>query len=284
MIVKEIRFPVDISYGSQGGPGYSTAIAETSSGYEQAIIKWSKARHRYDVSYGLRNQVQLEAVIAFFHIVRGRGYGFRFKDWADYKSCTDAATPTALDQSLGIGDGADLTFQLQKTYVYGAESYARTIMKPVSGTTLVSIQNVTDPRWAVSTVTGIVTFSADITKSISAITQAAQSKITFTASHTLSVGETFHVSGVSGMTQINTKRVKVLAIDAADQVTTDHDTTIYSAYTSGGTIHTIPQTGESVKAGYEFDVPVRFDTDVISIDLETWKAGSVSLPLAEIRL
>lgn len=284
MIVKEIRFPTDIAYGSSGGAGYSTGISETLSGHEQAVLNWSKGRHRYDVSYGMRTQEQLEAVIALFHNVRGRGYGFRFKDWADYKSCADAATPTALDQSIGTGDGTDLTFQLQKTYVYGAESYARTITKPVSGTTLVSIQNVTDPRWSVSTVTGIVTFSADVTKTINAITQATQGKITFTASHTLIVGETFQVSSVSGMTQINTKRVKVVAIDSATQVTTDHNTTTYSAYTSGGTIHTIPQTGEAVKAGYEFDVPVRFDVDSLNISLDDWKLGGVSLPLAEVRV
>ena len=284
MVVKEIRFPVDLSYGSTGGPGYSTDISATKSGHETALLEWSQARHQYQASFGPRTQAQLEQVLALFHAVRGRGYGFRFKDWADFRSGAKEAEPTATDQTLGTGDGTTLAFQLKKTYSYSGETYARTITKPVAGTTLVSIQNVTDPRWTVSTVTGIVTFSADITKTINAITQAAQGKITFTTSHGLSIGHTFHVSSVVGMTQINTKRVTVTAIDSATQVTTDHNTTAYSAYSSAGTIHTIPQTGETVKAGFEFDVPVRFETDVAQISLDAWLLGSVDLALVEVRV
>jgi uncharacterized protein (TIGR02217 family) len=284
MVIKEIRFPTDLAYGSRGGPGYSTDISETKSGYETAILEWSKARHRYSAAYGPRTQAQLEVVRAFFHIVRGKGYGFRFKDWDDYKSCSIAATPAATDQTLGTGDGVIVAFQLYKTYSYGAESYSRAITRPVSGTTLVSIQDVTDPRWTVSTVTGIVTFSADITKTINAITQAAQAQITFTASHGLSVGHTFHVASVSGMTQINGQRVTVTAVDSSTQVTVNVNSTGYSAYTSGGTIHTIPQTGEEVKAGYEFDVPVRFDTDVMDISIDDWLIGAVDVPLVQVRV
>ena len=86
------------------------------------------------------------------------------------------------------------------------------------------------------------------------------------------------------MTQINTKRVTVTAIDSATQVTTDHNTTAYTAYSSAGTIHTIPQSGETVKAGYEFDVPVRFDTDLMDISIDDWLIGAVDLPLIEVRV
>ena len=284
MVIKEIRFPVDLSYGSTGGPGYSTAISATKSGYETSIIEWSQARHKYQATYGPRTQAQLEQVLALFHAVRGRGYGFRFKDWSDFRSSAKEIDPSATDQVIGTGDGVALTFQLVKIYNYSGETYARTIKKPVAGTTLVSIQNVTDPRWTVSTVTGIVTFSADITKTINAITQAAQAKITFTAAHGLSVGHTFNVSGVSGMTQINGQRVTVAAIDSSTQVTVNVNSTAYSAYTSGGTIHTIPQAGETVRAGFEFDVPVRFDTDVAEISLDSWLLGAVNLDLVEVRL
>lgn len=284
MVIKEIRFPDDISYGSSGGPAYSTVVAETASGYESVVSNWSAPKHRYNVGYGLRKIEDIEAVIAFFHAVRGRAYGFRYKDWADYKSCADAATPAATDQSIGTGDGTTATFQLKKTYSYGGESYARTIKKPVANTTLVSIQGVTDPRWTVSTVTGIVTFSADITKTINAITQAAAAKITFTASHGLSVGHTIHISGVVGMTQINGKRAAVTGIDSATQVTVGINSTAYTAYSSAGTIHTIPQTGEDVRAGFEFDVPVRFETDLLNVSLDNLKVGAADVTLHEVRL
>jgi len=46
----------------------------------------------------------------------------------------------------------------------------------------------------------------------------------------------------------------------------------------------IPGSGAIVGAGYQFDVPVRFDIDRIDIDLAQFKAGRIpSIPLVEIR-
>lgn len=45
-----------------------------------------------------------------------------------------------------------------------------------------------------------------------------------------------------------------------------------------------PPDGAVVRAGYAFDVPVRFDTDRIDIDLAQFNAGRIpSIPLVEIR-
>jgi uncharacterized protein (TIGR02217 family) len=39
-----------------------------------------------------------------------------------------------------------------------------------------------------------------------------------------------------------------------------------------------------VTAGYEFDVPVRFDTDRLSVSLRAFKAGQIpSIPLIEVQ-
>lgn len=46
-----------------------------------------------------------------------------------------------------------------------------------------------------------------------------------------------------------------------------------------------PNAGVQVTAGYEFDVPVRFDTDGIRISLASFQAGEVpSVPVLEIRV
>jgi len=45
----------------------------------------------------------------------------------------------------------------------------------------------------------------------------------------------------------------------------------------------IPSTGAAVTAGFEFDVPVRFDTDRLEIDMASFEAGEIpSIPLIEI--
>lgn len=47
----------------------------------------------------------------------------------------------------------------------------------------------------------------------------------------------------------------------------------------------LPEEGESVTAGYEFDVPVRFNTDNLSINLSFFEAGEVpDIPIIEIRI
>jgi uncharacterized protein (TIGR02217 family) len=45
----------------------------------------------------------------------------------------------------------------------------------------------------------------------------------------------------------------------------------------------VPPAGAAVTAGFEFDVPVRFDTDELEIDLSAFEAGAMpSVPLVEI--
>jgi uncharacterized protein (TIGR02217 family) len=48
---------------------------------------------------------------------------------------------------------------------------------------------------------------------------------------------------------------------------------------------TPPDIGAQVTAGFEFDVPVRFDTDRIAVSLASFKAGEVpDVPVIEVRL
>jgi uncharacterized protein (TIGR02217 family) len=47
----------------------------------------------------------------------------------------------------------------------------------------------------------------------------------------------------------------------------------------------IPASGKVVTAGFHFDVPVRFDTDRLEIDLSQFAAGAIpSIPVIEIRV
>jgi uncharacterized protein (TIGR02217 family) len=47
----------------------------------------------------------------------------------------------------------------------------------------------------------------------------------------------------------------------------------------------IPSAGAAVTAGFLFDVPVRFDTDYLEVDLSAFAAGAIpKIPLVEIRI
>lgn len=204
----EIRFPEAVSFGSTGGPAFLTTVVETASGFEQRNIEWSQARASYEIGTGIRSEADLAAVVAFFRARAGRAYGFRFKDWTDYKSVAPGESITASDQLIGAGDGSETQFQLVKTYASGAGAHVRTIAKPVAGTVAVALNGVAQPTgWTVDLTTGILTFT------------------------------------------------------------------------------TAPAAGVDVRAGFEFDVPVRFQNDRISVSLEYFRAGEApSIGLIEIRV
>lgn len=76
----------------------------------------------------------------------------------------------------------------------------------------------------------------------------------------------------------------VVGVNGVQKTITTHftvDTTTGVITFTGGNI---PPNGHSVTAGFEFDVPCRFDTDHLNISLPLYLAGSVSIPIVEIRI
>lgn len=207
MAFHEVRFPEAIARGARGGPERRTQIVTLASGDEERNASWANSRRRYDIGYGLRRANDLAAVVAFFEARNGRLYGFRFKDWSDYKSCPPGDMVAATDQPIGTGTGDATAFQLVKLYASGGESWTRSITKPVAGSVLIALDGVAQPSgWSVDTTTGLVTFD------------------------------------------------------------------------------TAPDAGVGVTAGFEFDVPVRFDSDVIDVALDTERTGAIpSIQLIELR-
>jgi uncharacterized protein (TIGR02217 family) len=157
----EVTFPVSLGFGASGGPARRTEIVTLGSGREERNTPWAHARRRYDVGSAVRTLDDLHAVIDFFEARRGGLYGFRFRDFADWRSCAPSQTPTMLDQPLGAGDGETAAFQLSKTYGAAGFAYVRPIRKPIAGSVLVAIDAaaIAAPDYAVDTATGVVTFA-----------------------------------------------------------------------------------------------------------------------------
>lgn len=160
----EVQFPPSISQGASGGPGFHTTILSLASGAEQRNIDWSLTRAQYDVAHGLKTQAQLNQLIAFFYARRGRAYGFRFKDWTDFRLPNWTNTPGDLDPlpTLFTTDGTTATFQLQKVYFDAAGSFIRPIRKPVAGTLKLYDNGTLTAAYTVDTTTGIVTLNSSL--------------------------------------------------------------------------------------------------------------------------
>lgn len=158
----EVRFPANMGFGSTGGPQRRTEIVTLANGFEERNAPWSQSLHRYDAGMGLRNLDDVQALIAFFEARGGQLYGFRWKDWADFKSCAPSAEPGPLDQRIGTGDGGARDFQLGKTYASGGAQYHRVIAKPVAGTVRVAVADVPlreSVGFTVDETTGVVTLA-----------------------------------------------------------------------------------------------------------------------------
>lgn len=194
----EVRFPEDISFGSSGGPEYSTDIVITNSGHEQRNINWQEARSVYNVAHGVKTQQQLEELISFFRARKGRAHGFRFKDWSDYK---------AIKQHIDLADGQKTEFKLVKTYENAGVTEKRLINKPVEDSLDVYLDG-----------------------------SLYQDNIIF-----------------------NTEK-GIIIFDIP------------------------PAAGVAISADFEFDVPVRFDTDRLSAKLDSYGVSSwINIPLIELR-
>jgi uncharacterized protein (TIGR02217 family) len=76
-------------------------------------------------------------------------------------------------------------------------------------------------------------------------------------------------------------RIAVAETEAQEETEFNVDTT-----TGLVTFHPghIPAEGAAITAGFLFDVPVRFDTDYLEVDLSAFEAGAIpKIPLVEIR-
>lgn len=207
--IDEVQFPTDISKGSSGGPVRRTSITELGNGFEERNTPLADSIHKYDAGLGLRSLDDLHDVKEFFEARMGQLYGFRWKDWGDYKSCRPSETPSAADQTIGVGDGATAVFQLTKDYTSGLRTYNRIITKPVSGTVHIAVDGVEQ------------------------------------------------VEGADYTLEYTTGR---LALGA------------------------LPSEGAEVTSGFEFDVPARFDGDMLDISVSAFQAGAIpSVEILELK-
>ncbi len=162
MSFHEVRLPARLAFGSTGGVERRTEIVTLGSGFERRSTPWAQGRRRYLIGANLRSLDDMAALTGFFEARRGRLYGFRFRDFADCKSCAPGAAAGPLDQALGEGDGTRTVFPLVKRYGEGEDALERRIAKPVEGTVRVAIDGVelAASGFAVDAATGAVTLNA----------------------------------------------------------------------------------------------------------------------------
>lgn len=158
MFIDEL-FPVTISKDAESSVAYSTTVVTAKSGRKQKNKNWEYPLNTYDVSFGIRAMQDLEEVVNFFHVAEGKANYFRFKDWADYKSCSVMLQPSSTDQVIGVGDSLQTDFQLVKNYTIGGTTKVRKITHPLINTLEVAIDGVSTTAYSMGD-NGLIKFNS----------------------------------------------------------------------------------------------------------------------------
>lgn len=140
-----------ISYSSSFGIEFNTKIEQIVSGQERRVALWDMPRGKFTVDYSMLTPEHGAILRGAFMACRGSLYGFRFKDWADFK---------VSKSSLGITKEGSNTIQLTKSYSFGGEGLKRIIRKPVTGTVKLYINEI-EESFTIDYSTGIISFNAE---------------------------------------------------------------------------------------------------------------------------
>lgn len=231
MAFDDVQFPVDVSYGSRGGPTYRTDVIVLENGQELRAALSDQPTYVYDVAYGVKSRTQMLAVHNFFHGRKGMARTFRFKDWLDY---------LASDSPLIVL--GERTIQLTKRYVSGAQTLDREIHKPIAPITM-RRNAVPFVGFSLDANSGIITLTPDATSTIAAgsnlainsITNANPGVLETVAVHGLTTGQQVRATGAGGMTEINGVDLNVTVLTTTT-FEVGLNTTAFGTYTSGGNV------------------------------------------------
>jgi uncharacterized protein (TIGR02217 family) len=297
------RFPDDLGFWALGGVNYSTIVVGSTSGRESRNSLWQYARGQWDLQNTYRanatvgSPYALQTLRNFFRVCKGQAYGFRFRDWADFQDegngimglpLTSFSSPLV---PTGTGGGVPV-YQLFKSYIAAPLADYRVIQKPYpTGVVLkrngTVIASGTSPGNAVlDTTTGLVTFVADSSATITGASAAAACVLTCSAIPAgAAAGKFIYVSGVSNSvgTFLNGQAWEIDTI-SGDAITLFTATTGLVAGT-GGIAAMYAQGTEALTWTGLFDTPARFGTDAFepafdSDGLYTFQ----TLKIVEIRL
>lgn len=285
----EEDLPLEILVNMTEDDDYSVDIVTTSNGNEYRRLNHNLPRVQQEIGYLMLRDDMRTKVQNLFDRAFGRAAGFRVLVLDDNTTAADGTSaPSPTDGTLALISAG--VYQITKQYGKDKAPLSigyptRRILKPVAASVRVAISgvevtNVGATRWTLDATTGQVTFAANNTKSITAITQASSAVLTVGGSHGYTVGDTVYISGVVGMTQINGLRGAVTAIGGTT-ITVAINSTAFSAYSSGGTVNTRPQTGEAATAGCEFKYPMRFNSPMQKTFIDG-RVREVSLSIIEL--
>lgn len=156
MFIEE-RLLDSVSYGTVYGESFNTDVKVMRNKSESRNMQWSESQGVYTVVFDALLDEDRAKVMKVFRTCRGRGIGFRLKNWVDYK---------AKNEVLGVMTENTQSFQLKITSSAGGYTTEKTIRKPVVGRVKVFADGV-EVAAIIDYTKGIITVNAAIGSTIS---------------------------------------------------------------------------------------------------------------------
>lgn len=276
---------------TDGGPGFLTEIVRGSTGISTRFPQWDEDLGAWERGDRQVNDAELQYLQDFFKARWGQTYTFLWRDWGDYKVL-------AAQGRLGMGAvGTGLpTYELWRRNGDASGHVDKRIWRPETVTVYRDDVEVDAGSGAgevaVTLIGGTVTFVADASQGISAITPGASTQITIAANLGLAGGELLHLSGLAGADAglLNGTAPEVASITGSGPytVTLDVDTAGKTITAGSGVAALYPQPSEELNWSGQFYKVVRFGTDRLRRNFlvrsgEEMLFYVASLPLVEER-
>lgn len=287
IVFSDVILPASvIAAGVRGRQRRRTSRASTQGGHMQANVLWSRTLRQYEIGYIPMLAAQWLAIEGLHEVTEGGAYGFLLVDPKDSSAThTDGMLYPSMAGALAGTSGTG----------YGVPSYKLHKRYTSSGSTRTKDRSVTRPKSVIeikrggSTVTlgagpgqasvdydtGTVTFVADSSSTVTAITAGASTQVTLTAALSgVAIGERLYLSGIGGADAALLNGLSHAITGISSNTYTLSTNTAGKTLTVAGSGYAYPQSTETLTWQGDFYVPVHFAGD--EIDWELVRSGPAS--------
>lgn len=287
IVLNDVIMPVSvIAAGVRGKQMRRNNRATLGGGFVSANVVWSRTLRQYELGFVPMLAAQWQALEGLHEVTDGGAYGFLMQDPKDTTATHSNAVlypyvGGALAGVSGVGYGVPI-YKMHRRYTStGSTRYKdRSVTRPKAvaqlkrGGVTVTL-GAGAGQAAIDYDTGTVTFVADSSSTVTAVTAGASTQVTLTAPLAgLTVGKRLYLTGLSGFDAalLNNLSFAISAI-ASSTYTLTVDTSGKSLSPSGSG-YAYPQSSESLTWQGDFYVPVHFAND--DIDWEMIRGGPAS--------
>jgi hypothetical protein len=290
VVLNDVILPdIVLTAGVRGRQIRKNERTETISGAVSVNIDWDQTLREFEVGYVPMLPTAWQALEGLYEVTDAGAYGFLMLDPKDSQVPASAGLLRAWNAGFPVGTAGqgygEPAYQMFRriTSVGTTRTKDRKITRPLTPVVLRNGNPVTVGSGAgnisINADTGRVTFVADTTQNMSAVTIGSTTVLTFAADSGVyaasTSGDRVYLTGITGTaaSTLNGRSHAITAKSVSSPYTLTISTNTTGLSASGGMASRYPQASDTLSWSGRFYVPVHFANDVL--DWELLKGGPV---------